>query len=187
MGGRTKARQELGIAWARRGTHIAWLCVAVACNSIGDDGGDDASTNTTAMVSSSDSASTGTTAAVDGTTAAVDGTTEGTTSGTGEATCPDVMFSYNVAFTAMQFECSDMHDGTNTCAVTQTGCMISWGCNGALGNYLPDGPIDANGVYVGESDYKGMPMTCTVTFVVQPYGFEFECMTAGMTCTGSGF
>lgn len=89
MGGRTRAeprvvgsdgpsltgRRELGIAWARRGTCGAWLCIAVACNSIGDDGGDDASTDTTAMVSSSDSASTGTTAAVDGTTAAVDGTT----------------------------------------------------------------------------------------------------------------
>ena len=96
------------------------------------------------------------------------------------------MFSYTVTTTALQWECGDLHEGTNTCAVTQTGCTLSWGCNGTFGAYLPDGPIDAEGVYIGESDYMGMPITCTVTFG-ESYSFAFECTTGGMTCTGSGF
>src|SRR5262245_15685742 len=115
------------MTWAIRGSWVAWLCFAAACTTPGDDSGDDAATDGLTTTNGSGTASSGAT-----TMEAVDETTQSATSETGEALCPDVMFSYTMGFTALQYECDDLHEGTNTCAVTQTGCTLSWGCNGTF-------------------------------------------------------
>jgi len=116
------------------------------------------------------------------------GASESDTSSTGIATCPDVEFVYNVAYDPTPGNsCDAVLGNTNTCAVTQTDCELSWGCNGAFENLLPPGPIDAAGVYVGEGDFMGTLVECVAMFSAEPYAFEFECIGRDIACTGGGF
>ena len=83
--------------------------------------------------------------------------------------------------------CRDALTTTNACGVTQDGCQLYWGCNGAFEEYLPPGPLDEAGVFHGEGTFDGGLVTCTITF--QPrHAFEWECvMPEGTVCTGGGF
>lgn len=129
------------------------------------------------------------TTAADASTSSTESTTGGSDStSTGASTCPDVEFVYNIAYDPTAGNtCDAVLGNTNTCAVTQTECELSWGCNGAFENLLPVGPIDADGIYIGEGMYMGTPVVCTLTFDPEPYGFEFDCTGREIACTGGGF
>lgn len=109
-------------------------------------------------------------------------------SSTGDATCPLVANGYYVAYAPTRGNtCEEILGATSSCTATQTDCELKWYCDGALENLLPDGPIDANGVYIGDGAYMGTPVTCTLAFTVDPLAFEFACIGRDLECTGSGF
>ena len=172
------------------------MIVLVACATTDDGAGETGGTSGSsgqgstgpAPTSSATVAGTDTTGSESGTDPSTDSSGGADSSSTGAPSCPDVEFSYNVAYDPRPGNtCDAVLGSTNTCAVTQVDCGISWGCNGAFENLLPPGPIDAAGTYVGEAMFMGTPVQCTVTFTTEPHGFEFACAGRGISCTGGGF
>ena len=115
------------------------------------------------------------------------GDAQSSSSSTGPPQCPYVDGSYSIGTNGSQKqECFSFSGTTNTCAVAQTDCELKWFCNGAFEDYLPIGPIDPNGVYEGQGQWEGSPVSCTITFLEEG-GFDWECAVGSIDCYGSGF